>query len=95
MSYSLLAVHRVHADGTVDGAWLQDHVGTLQSALEKTKNTSALNSGLQIAVVEKIGFCCLGDVLHYRRQVVPDIGGVNEHKDRALGMCSSIIPSST
>lgn len=68
-TYTLLTVHRTNADGTVDGGWVQDHVGTLASARAKADATSALNSGMTIAVVGAVGFCGPADVFHSRRRL--------------------------
>ena len=52
--FSLLNVASTNPDGTVNGYWVQDHLGTYESALEKARQTSALNSGHHVAVVERI-----------------------------------------
>ena len=52
---SLIVIHTVNADGSVNGSWLQDHIGTLLEALVRADQTSEINSGLDIAVVEKVG----------------------------------------
>lgn len=55
MQFSLLNVTATHPDGTVDGYWLQDHIGSYQGALEKATRTAAVNSNrVTVAVVERI-----------------------------------------
>lgn len=66
MTYSLLTVHRTNEDGTIDGAWLQDHVGDLTTARERADTTSALNSDTPIAVVAMVGWCGPGEVFYNR-----------------------------
>lgn len=67
--YSLLTVHRTHEDGTIDGAWLQDHTGDLRSATARADRTSDLNSGMPIAVVPAVSFCGPGEVFHFQKQL--------------------------
>lgn len=62
--FSLLTVHQTHADGTIDGAWLQDVVGTLETARQRAQETSNLNSGMPVAVVKAVGWCSPGDIFH-------------------------------
>jgi len=64
MTFSLLSVHRTHPDGKIDGAWMQDHIGTLESARKRADDTSALNSNMDIAVVPVVSFCGPGEVFH-------------------------------
>ena len=55
MSFSLISVSSANADGTVNGYWLQDHVGDLDEALDKAARTEAANShGITVAVVEPV-----------------------------------------
>lgn len=65
-TYSLLGVHRTEGD-TVEGGWIQDHIGTLESARRKADQTSAANGGMPVAVVEKVGHGGPGDVFRARR----------------------------
>lgn len=54
-TFSLLNVTATHPDGSVDGYWIQNHVGTYQSALATAEKTRAANSGrIMVAVVEGI-----------------------------------------
>ena len=69
MTYSLITVHSTNSDGTVDGAWLQDHIGTIRSAKAKAKSTSALNHDIDIAVVAMVGFCGIGEQFHCQRRL--------------------------
>lgn len=68
-TYSLLTVHRTNDDGTIDGGWLQDHVGTLRSARQRAAETSAANSGMPIAVVAAVGFCGPAEVFTAQRRL--------------------------
>lgn len=53
MIFSLINVSKIHKDGTVSGNWLQDHIGTLESAIQKAINIEAVNSNkIDIAIVE-------------------------------------------
>jgi hypothetical protein len=55
MKLSLLTVYRTQPDGTVDGHWLQNHVGTIESALAAAARTNAVNGNrLDIAIVEEV-----------------------------------------
>lgn len=65
--FSLLPIHRTHADGTIDGAWLQDVVGTLEEARQRALKTS--NSGMPIAVVKPVGWCSPGDLFYSQSQL--------------------------
>lgn len=69
MTYSLLTVHRTNPDGTIDGAWLQDHVGSLRTARARAGATSARNSGTPIAVVKVVGWCSTGEIFHSQQRL--------------------------
>jgi hypothetical protein len=69
MVFSLLTVHRTNADGTIDGAWLQDVVGTPETARERALKTSALNSGMPVAIVKAVGWCSPGDIFYAQKEV--------------------------
>ena len=62
--FSLLTIHRQNEDGTIDGAWLQDVVGTLEEARQRAQSTSAVNSGMPIAVVKAVGWCSPCDLFY-------------------------------
>ena len=53
MRYSIVNVYRRHG-GRVDGAWLQDSVGSLDKARAIARRTSQANSGADIAVTEPV-----------------------------------------
>ena len=55
-TYTILTVRRIHENGMIDGGWLQDHIGTLETAKQRADATSALNSNTDIAVVEGVSF---------------------------------------
>lgn len=55
MKFSLINVDREY-DGLVDGTWMQDHTGTLESATEWARETEKANSNrITVAVVSSIG----------------------------------------
>lgn len=55
MTFSLLTVHTTNPDGTVNGTWLQDHIGTPESARERAAQTEQANSHrITVAVVEAL-----------------------------------------
>lgn len=55
MKFSLIQVYD-EADGFVNGVWLQDHTGSLDSAIRKANETEkANNKRIKVAVVERIG----------------------------------------
>jgi hypothetical protein len=52
--FSLIQVYN-EVDGIVDGIWLQDHTGSLDSAIRKARETERANSyRINVAVVERI-----------------------------------------
>jgi len=53
MIFSLINVTK-RKDDTVSGYWITDHIGTLESAKKLAKETSMLNSKLDITVVDHI-----------------------------------------
>ena len=56
MKFSLINVIREY-DGMVDGFWLQNHTGTLESDTEKSRATEQANSNrITVAVVEKLSY---------------------------------------
>jgi hypothetical protein len=55
--YSLLTVNAQRGD-VIDGVLLQDHFGTLLSALRKAEAISKANSGTRIAVASKLPGSC-------------------------------------
>jgi len=58
-TFSLLCVHETNEDGTVNGTWMQDHIGTLASATKAANDTEAANSNkILVAVVSKVGGAC-------------------------------------
>ncbi len=69
MTYSLINVSETN-DGTVSGNWLQDHIGTLDSAERHARETNAANSNaLTIAVVSQINHPV--PILDYWTNLVP------------------------
>ena len=58
MKYSLINVVREY-EGMVDGVWMQDHIGTIESASEAARATERANSNrITVAVVEDLGLSC-------------------------------------
>lgn len=53
-TFSLLSVSSQNDDGTVNGSWVQDCVGSYDDAVERARQTSELNSGIHIAVIEHV-----------------------------------------
>lgn len=54
MKFSLLSVHRADGD-MIEGVWLQDHIGTLESATVAAQRTEAANSHrIDVAVVLQV-----------------------------------------
>ncbi|TCI99588.1 hypothetical protein [Cytobacillus praedii] len=55
MKFSLIQIYN-EVDGFVNGVWLQDHTGNLNSAIRKANETEKANSNrIKVAVVERIG----------------------------------------
>ena len=54
MKFSLVQVYKDNGN-TVDVVWLQDHIGTVESAEQAARDTEAANSGrISVAVVEDL-----------------------------------------
>lgn len=68
-TYSLITVHHTNADGTVDGGWLQDHIGTLATARKRADDTETVNHGISIAVVPQVGFCGPAEIFHSQQRL--------------------------
>lgn len=55
MKFSLINVTSVNAKGEVSGYWVQDHIGTLQSAQQRARDTEAVNgNAITICIVEEV-----------------------------------------
>lgn len=65
MKFSLIQICEKNDDGTVNGWWMQDHHGTLETAIERARATEAVNGArlsipvagshyMQIAVAEQV-----------------------------------------
>jgi hypothetical protein len=53
--FSLVNVSRDNLNGTVNGMWIQDHIGSLESAIEAAKATEKANKGkIDVAVVSQL-----------------------------------------
>ena len=56
MRFSLINVDQEY-DGMVDGVWIQNHTGTLESATQKARETEQANSNrITVAVVEALSY---------------------------------------
>ena len=54
MKFSLINVYRQEGD-RVEGNWLQNHIGTLESATALARHTESVNSNaITVAVVEEV-----------------------------------------
>lgn len=52
MKYSLMTIIN-ESDSLIDGVWMQDHTGTLETAIEKARKTEIANGNrIKVAVVE-------------------------------------------
>ena len=53
MIFTLLNVQKTEDDRTVSGSFIQDHIGTLESAIQRAKDIEAVNSNkIDVAVIE-------------------------------------------
>lgn len=60
MKFSLMLVYKDHGN-TIDGNWIQDHIGVLGTAIQKAKDIKDANSNrINIAIVEEIVGTCPG-----------------------------------
>ena len=58
MTYSLINVSKTNKDGTINGGWIQDHIGDIKSASDAANRTEEANSNkILVAVVAGVGFC--------------------------------------
>lgn len=66
MKFSIIQIHEELEDGRINGTWVQDHHGTLETALIKAKSIEKLNSArlvipvagsyyIKMAVTEQVG----------------------------------------
>ena len=54
MKFSLVQVYKDNGN-TVDGVWLQNHIGTVETAEQVARDTESANSGrISVAVVEDL-----------------------------------------
>jgi hypothetical protein len=55
MKFSLIVVDKTRNNGHVDGSWVQDHVGTVESATRLAIDTEKVNGNkVDIAVVNQL-----------------------------------------
>ena len=57
MKFSLVQVYKDNGE-TVDGVWLQNHIGTVETAEQAARDTEAANSigKISVAVVEDLSY---------------------------------------
>lgn len=55
MNFSIVQVVKTRSNGNIDGCWLQDHVGTVESATRLAIDTEKVNGNkVDIAVVNQL-----------------------------------------
>lgn len=55
MKYSLMQIVKQRENGNIDGWWIHDHTGTLESATMLAASTEKVNSNkIEIAVVDQV-----------------------------------------
>lgn len=55
MKFSLISVTSENKDNTVNGYWVQNHIGTLQTAQQRARETEAANSNaITICIVDEV-----------------------------------------
>lgn len=58
-TFSLINIYNRNEDGTVNGTWLQDHVGTRETAADAARRTESANShDIHVAVVSSLPGSC-------------------------------------
>lgn len=58
MEYSLINIIK-EKDGFVNGIWLQNHIGSIETATKEARKTEiANNNRIKVAVVEDLNYCC-------------------------------------
>ncbi len=56
MRFSLINVHS-EADGIISGNWIQDHIGTLETAKVIARKTEEINSNkITVAVISEVSY---------------------------------------
>lgn len=70
MTFSLMSVFKKNSDGTIQGNWIQDHIGTLETAIETAKATEATNGNkIDVAVVDSKGWRGTGEHLDFQKRL--------------------------
>jgi hypothetical protein len=55
MKFSLISVTLMGDDGRVSGYWVQNHIGTLETAQQRARDTEATNSNkITICIVDEV-----------------------------------------
>ena len=66
MKYKLLNLNSINEDGTVNGTWIQDHIGTLETAKRVAEETMAANSyKIYVVVCEETQMDLLSGLKYY------------------------------
>lgn len=53
--FTLAIVEKVHPDGKIEGGWIQNHIGTLDTAIAWARHTEEVNSNkIDVAVINEI-----------------------------------------
>jgi hypothetical protein len=70
MKFSLINVQR-RGTGTIDGNWIQDHIGTFESATQVAIETEAVNGNkIDVAVVDDSGtFKSTGQMCYFLKRL--------------------------
>ena len=64
-TFSLINVYKTE-NNKVEGNWIQDHIGTIESAIEEAIKTESVNSNrIDVAVVDKISSATPILSMHY------------------------------
>ena len=63
--FNFFSVSKRHDDGTVDGAWMQGHFGTIDSARKSAADTNEANSNRLDIVVSDVNVGTRPDLRHH------------------------------
>lgn len=57
MKFSLIQIYKTNPDGTINGVWLQNHIGTIETAKQRALATEKANSNIfEVGVVEELSY---------------------------------------
>lgn len=55
MKFSLITLTKTDPDGTIAGSWLQNHIGTLETAAARARRIEEVNShAITVAIVDEL-----------------------------------------